>query len=229
MSPQLSLARLQRAKSLRPSAFQMILPDWFVPQFSEILLFLETMAAAATPIPLVVYNPPHAKRHLTPAEWMEIAEKVPGVAGMKVPGGDVDWYAAMQPVLQSLSVFIPGHFLATGLANGAHGAYSNVTCFNPAGAQRWYELILRDPAAGLRMQERILAFFAAHITPLIAEQKFSNMAVDKCLAVAGGWSSLTTRLRWPYRSVPMDEALRLRPLVRAAMPELFTGGVSHTS
>ncbi len=224
MSPQLALARLRRAKALQPSAFQVILPDWFVPQFSEILVFLEIMAAAAAPIPLIVYNPPHAKRHLTPAEWLEIADKIPGVAGMKVPGGDAAWYAAMQPVMRRLSVFVPGHLLATGIAQGAHGAYSNVACLSPGGAQRWYDLIVRDPAAGLRVQEKILAFFAEHITPLITRDKFSNMAVDKCLAVAGGWSSLTTRLRWPYRSVPMETALRFRPLVHAAIPELFSAG-----
>lgn len=224
MSPQLALARLRRAKALQPSAFQVILPDWFVPQFSEILVFLEVMAAAAAPIPLIVYNPPHAKRHLTPVEWLEIADKIPGVAGMKVPGGDAAWYAAMQPVMRRLSVFVPGHLLATGIAQGAHGAYSNVACLSPGGAQRWYDLMVRDPAAGLRVQEKILAFFAEHITPLITRDKFSNMAVDKCLAVAGGWSALTTRLRWPYRSVPMETALRFRPLVHAAIPELFPAG-----
>jgi len=76
------------------------------------------MASEAAPIPLIVYNPPHAKRRLTPAEWGIVASAVPGVVGMKVPGGDDAWYQAMQAVMTDLSVFVPGHLLASGLARG---------------------------------------------------------------------------------------------------------------
>ena len=82
MSAQLARERLRRTKALRPGAFQVVLPDWFPPSWPELVAFLETMAAEASPIPLVVYNPPHAKRRLTPVEWMRIAESIPGIAGM---------------------------------------------------------------------------------------------------------------------------------------------------
>ena len=222
MSAQLSLARLLRAKALAPSAFQVILPDWFPLAWPEIIAFLDTMAAAAAPIPLVLYNPPHAKRRLVPEEWLELATRVPGLAGIKVAGGDDAWYRAMQPVMARLSVFIPGHLLATGLARGAHGAYSNVACLSPAGAQHWYELCVRDPAAGLRWQEKILPFWQDHIAPLISTHGLPNMAADKAAAVAGGWlPGLTPRLRWPYRCA--DAAL-IAPIAAAAhraVPELF--------
>jgi dihydrodipicolinate synthase/N-acetylneuraminate lyase len=135
MSPQISRERLRRARALRPSAFQIVLPDWFVPSWSEIGDFLTVMAAEAAPVPLVLYNPPQAKRRLTPAEWTEIAAAHPAIAGIKVPGGDDAWYATMQPVMEKISVFIPGHQLASGLAHGARGAYSNVACLSPRGAQ----------------------------------------------------------------------------------------------
>lgn len=47
MSPQLSRERVRRTKALRPSAFQVILPDWFAPTFDEILAFVEELAAEA--------------------------------------------------------------------------------------------------------------------------------------------------------------------------------------
>jgi dihydrodipicolinate synthase/N-acetylneuraminate lyase len=221
-SAQLARERLRRTRALRPSAFQVTLPDWFPPTLPEILAFLETMAAEAAPIPLIVYNPPHAKRRLTPAEWLTIAEQVPGVAGMKVPGGDDAWYAAMRPVLERLSVFIPGHLLAEGLARGAHGAYSNVACLSPAGAQRWYDLTVRDPAAGRALGGRISAFWQANVAPFITRDGLANMAADKAAAVAGGWlPGLTPRLRWPYRGVPEPRARELGGVARAALPELF--------
>jgi 4-hydroxy-tetrahydrodipicolinate synthase len=221
-SAQIALERVRRAKALQPSAFQITLPDWFPPTLPEVIAFLERMALEAAPVPLVIYNPPHAKRRLTPGEWIEISKRVPGVVGMKVAGGDDAWYAAMQPLLSQLAVFIPGHLLAEGLARGARGAYSNVACLSPAGAQRWYERCVVDPAGGLSLGVRINAFWQANIAPIITRDGFSNMAADKAAAVAGGWlPGLTPRLRWPYRGLDFDAARRIGIVARAQLPELF--------
>ena len=221
-SAQIALERLRRAKSLRPAAFQVTFPDWFPPSFPEVMAFLERMAAEAAPIPLIVYNPPHAKRRLTPPEWTEVLERVPGVVGMKVAGGDDAWYAAMQPVFDRASVFIPGQLLASGLARGARGAYSNVACLSPAGAQRWYQLCIKDPVTGGALGTRIAAWWLANITPMVVRDGLSNAAVDKAAAVAGGWlPGFSTRLRWPYRSAPESGVKALSVSARAELPELF--------
>lgn len=221
-SPQISRERLARARGLAPSAVQVILPDWFPPSLAEVHRFLEGMAQAAGGIPLVLYNPPHAKRRLEPAEWPEVVSRHPCVQGAKLPGGDEAWYTAMRPILAGISVFIPGHFLATGLVHGARGAYSNVACLSPAGAQHWYDLCLRDPERGLALQERIVRFLFDSVVPFARERQLSNMACDKALAVAGGWlPGLSPRLRWPYASFPDEECRRLGELARSGLPELF--------
>jgi 4-hydroxy-tetrahydrodipicolinate synthase len=222
MSAQLSRERIRRAKALRPTAFQVILPDWFVPSWPEIMDFVEGMAAEAGPIPLVLYNPPHAKRRVDPAEWLQLATAFPSLAGIKVPGGDDTWYQAMQPVMAKISVFIPGHHLASGLARGAHGAYSNVACLSPAGAQRWYDLSRADPAAGARMEIRIRAFWEGNIAPLITKHQLSNMAADKAAAAAGGWlPGFFPRLRWPYRGATAEMVAHIAWIARAELPEFF--------
>jgi len=221
-SPQITRARISRAKSLRPGAFQVILPDWFPPTFDEIVTCLSVFAAEAAPVPLIVYNPPHAKRHLSPAEWAKLIDGVPSIVGMKVPGGDASWYAAMAPVMKRVSLFIPGHTLATGLSQGAHGAYSNVACLSPRGAQRWYELCRKDAAAGLAQEARIRRFWSAHIAPLISERKLCNMAADKAAATAGGWlPGFTPKLRWPYSGLPVSDAHAIGQSARLDVPELF--------
>lgn len=221
-SAQLALARLRRAKALQPSAFQVTLPDWFPPSVAESFEFLQRLAAEAAPIPLIVYNPPHAKRRFTPVEWARVMAELPGVVGMKVPGGDDAWYAAMQPVMTLLSVFVPGHLLAAGLARGARGAYSNVACLSPVGAQRWYELCIRDPEAGRALGARIAAWWTAQIAPIITRDGLSNMAADKAAAVAGGWlPGFSTRLRWPYRGVEAAAARAIGESARAELPEMF--------
>jgi dihydrodipicolinate synthase/N-acetylneuraminate lyase len=46
MSPKISLERLKRAVALKPSAIQVILPDWFPPNLPEIIDFLNVMTVA---------------------------------------------------------------------------------------------------------------------------------------------------------------------------------------
>jgi 4-hydroxy-tetrahydrodipicolinate synthase len=223
MSAQTSLDRLRRIRPLAPSAVQVILPDWFKVSDEEAVAFLERMAEAADPIPLVLYNPPHAKRVLEPKAISLLAGRVPALVGVKVAAaGDQQWFDELgRETAQNLSVFTPGHLLATHLPMGSRGAYSNVACINPAGAQRLYELMTRDLPAAQEVQSRLLSFFAQHITPYITQKGYINAAVDKLLAAIGSWAPVGTRLRWPYRWIPEEDADRLRPIARQQIPELF--------
>jgi 4-hydroxy-tetrahydrodipicolinate synthase len=222
MSAQISLERLRRARALEPSAMQVILPDWFKVTDDEAIAFLERMAEAAHPVGLVLYNPPHAKRVLEPRIIRMLAERIPGLVGVKVAAGDQKWFDELGPAPRRLSIFTPGHLLATHLPMGSSGAYSNVACLHPAGAQRWYDQMGADLRAARELQSRLLRFFDQHITPFITQHQFANPAVDKLLAAIGNWSSIGTRMRWPYRSIPREHADRLRPIARSEIPELFT-------
>ena len=222
MSAQISRDRLRRAKRLRPSAFQVILPDWFPVTDDEAIRFLDTMAAEADPIGLVLYNPPRAKRVLSPEDIGWLAERVPGLVGVKVAAGDRDWFERLGPAARRLSVFTPGHQLATHLPMGSSGAYSNVACLSPSRAQWWFELMRRDLPAAQATEQRLQQFFQRHITLYIGEAGYANAAVDKLLAVIGGWTDITPRLRWPYRSIPTEDAIRLRAAAMKHLAEFVT-------
>ncbi|WP_209329696.1 dihydrodipicolinate synthase family protein [Lunatimonas salinarum] len=222
MSPIISLERLRRAVALRPSAIQVILPDWMQLSFSEICAFLEKMAAEAAPIGLVLYNPPHAKQVLSPKQWKELVSTGIPLVGCKVAAGDAGWYEEMQPVLERISVFVPGHRLATGISRGAHGSYSNVACLNPGAAVDWFHLMQSDLPKALAIEKRVLGFFEEAILPFITNQGYSNTAVDKLLAALGGWIPIGTGVRWPYRGVPEDEVSHLRTIGRKWIPEFIS-------
>ena len=49
------------------------------------------------------------------------------------------------------------------------------------------------------------------------EEEFDR--VSGLLAQVGGWADVGWRMRWPYRSIPAEEAERLRPIVRELLPE----------
>jgi dihydrodipicolinate synthase/N-acetylneuraminate lyase len=221
MSAQISLERLRRSITLSPGAVQVILPDWFPVSEAEAMDFLERMADTARGIGLVLYNPPHAKRVLGPAEIGRLAEEVPSLVGVKVADGDDAWYAAMRRFAARLSVFVPGHHLASGFSRGAHGSYSNVACLHPAAAQRWWHQIQSDLPAAMDLQRRLCEFMDRYIVPFITRQHYGNGACDRLLALIGGWADVGSRMRWPYRSIPASEADRLKPIAREMLPEFF--------
>jgi 4-hydroxy-tetrahydrodipicolinate synthase len=220
-SPWQSRERLRRMVELDPLAFQVILPDWFPPVMEERRIFLEGMANAAGSIPLVLYNPTHAKVLLSPEEFGALHRSIPSLAGIKVAGGDDDWFAAMRENCSGLAVFVPGHVLASSLAKGAHGSYSNVACLNPRVTMQWYRQMKEDLPAALELEGRIQEFLATQIRPYISEHGYSNQAVDKFMACIGGWAPMTTQLRWPYRSIPESGIIPAREVGRKLIPEFF--------
>ncbi|RWY90701.1 dihydrodipicolinate synthase family protein [Rhizobium leguminosarum] len=220
--PLIMLNRVRRAAALNPRAIQVILPDWWPLTDAEAVDFLKRAAEVADGIPLILYNPPHAKRVLAPDELSMVCAAVPEVIGIKLADGDGSWYAEARRHLSGLSLFVPGHHLATGTKEGvAAGSFSNVACLSPRGAQTWTVLMRNDIDAALDLERRICAFMDAHIVPFRQEFGYSNAALDKLLSAIGNWGPVDTRLRFPYRSIDMAEAIRLRRIARFELPVLF--------
>lgn len=221
MSPQLSLERIRKAVRWKPGAIQVILSDWYPLTDEETIHCMQVMAEEAGSVGVVLYNPPHAKKVLSPNIYAKLIEKIPNFVGIKVAGGSEEWYKEMQNYAKDISIFIPGHVLATGYSRGAHGAYSNVACLHPLAAQRWYDMMKHDLNRALELETRIQKFIHQYIAPFITQFHYCNAACDKLLAAIGGWGPVDTRLRWPYKSIPYSEAQRLRPIARELLPEFF--------
>lgn len=219
-NPRLARERLQRIGALRPWAVQITLPDWWPPAEAERRRFVEGMAEAAQGIPLILYNPGHAKARLTLEEIAALCAAVPTLAGVKVGGGDDDWYGRRRALLPGLSVFVAGHTVAFGRPRGADGAYSNVACLSPEGALRYWQMIETAPEAARDLEARFGAFLAAHMMPL-ARAGLSDAALDKAMAAAGGWGPVGPRLLWPYSGASAEDVAVIARSARASMPELF--------
>ncbi|MHC1550829.1 dihydrodipicolinate synthase family protein [Phyllobacterium sp. K27] len=220
--PAIMLNRVRRAASLHPAAIQVILPDWWPLTDGEAIDYLNRASKTAEGIPLILYNPPHAKRVLSPKELGAILAEVPGVTGVKLADGDANWYAEARDHLGGVSLFVPGHHLATGVKAGvAAGSFSNVACLSPRGAQRWTELMSTDIGAALEIERRICKFMNEYIVPYRHRFSYSNAALDKLLCAIGNWGPVGTRLRFPYRWIDEMEADKLRIIVRNDIPELF--------
>ncbi|MEV4265409.1 dihydrodipicolinate synthase family protein [Kribbella sp. NPDC049584] len=209
-SAQVQLSRVERAAKLAPGAIQVIVPDWLPLNARELLTFLQRVADVAGDVPLVLYNPPHAKTAVAPRQLCELAEAVPSLIGLKTAGGDKAWFD--ESTKSGLAIFVPGHFLASMSLLGAQGSYSNVAALSPTGAVR--------TGHDLDVERRIAEFFAEHVSPL---QKIglSNPALDKFLAAVGDWADVGTRVRWPMQSATADQVEAAKPTARRLLPELF--------
>jgi dihydrodipicolinate synthase/N-acetylneuraminate lyase len=217
-SAQLSLDRVRRAAAFSPSAIQVILPDWLPLNNEESVAFLSRVASAAEGVPLVLYNPPHAKTQVGPELLNDLARAVPTLIGFKSAGGDQEWFG--RALESGLSLFVPGHLLASMSEFGAHGSYSNVAALSPVGAVRWAEQIFADPDAALDLERRIAEFFAEHIAPL-QSAGLSDPALDKFLAAVGGWADVGTQVRWPMMYATQSQVEAARSTVRRLLPELL--------
>lgn len=222
-SAQTSLERLRRIRHLHPGAVQVILPDWFPVTISEAVVFLQKMEEEANGISMILYNPPHAKKQLLPQDWAVLKKSVPSLMGLKVfdQNADEGWYRRVNENNEGLSVFIPGHRLATGIKSGANGAYSNMACLNPFAAQKWYEMMQTDLPGALEVEIRINQFMDQLIAPFITELHFPNHACDRFMALLGGWADVGEYLRWPYKSIPKENIGKIRPVAREIIPEFF--------
>lgn len=220
-SPWISLERLKRTVVLQPDAFQVILPDWVAASADEQITFLQGMETGADGIPLVLYNPPHAKTKLAPIDYQKFEQSVPSLIGVKLLSKDVAWAAEMKEFANYLSVFVPGHFLASGVKVGiASGAYSNVACINPTAAQKLWNLMHQDIEEALRIEQNILEFFRICIAPY-QQKGYSNPALDKFLAAVGGAIQIPNRLRWPYKWISENDVAGARKVAKSLIPEFF--------
>ncbi len=221
--PSVTVARVREAVAFAPTGIQVVLPDWWPVTDVEAADYLAMVEEHGRGVPLVLYNPPHAKRVLAPAEIARITAAAPTVVAVKLADGDAAWYAQAREHLAHLALFVPGHHLATGMSEGvAAGAFSNVACLSPSGAQRWTDRMRDDLAGALEVETRLRAFMDEHIVPFRRDHGYGNPALDKLLAAIGAWGPVATRLRRPYRWIPREEAERLQPVARRMLPELLS-------
>lgn len=216
--------RLSRLGPLHPSGAQITLPDWWPPSDTEVARFIDGMRAAAGDVPLILYNPSHAKKRLTLDQIAELRTLTPSLIGAKLPGGDAEWHAERRRLLPDLSVFVPGHTVAMARPLGAHGSYSNIACLSPFGAVMHWRMIESDPAAAVELERRVNLFLVDHVLPFRASHGLSDASLDKLMAAAGGWGPVSSRLLWPYAAASQEDVERVAKASRKLIPELFGTG-----
>lgn len=213
--------RLARVRNIGAMAVQFTLPDWWPPTPDEIKRYVDGMQNAAEDMPLVIYNPPHAKVQLSLDQIADLRGVAPGLIGTKLAGGNAQWYEDRRRLLPDFSVFVPGHTVAFGRPLGADGSYSNVACLSPAGAVRLWELAGTNPAAAQALEVRVVAFLRTYVLPFSKNRGLSDPALDKLMTAAGGWGPVGPRLMWPYSFATDEDVRSIAQVARRDLGELF--------
>lgn len=219
--PQEQLERIKFASSLNPTAIQVILPDWFPCSTNVALTFLKEADKVSGNVPIILYNPPHAKVNLTADQLDTVFDKVEGLVGFKLPRLTDEIEAT--GLATKASVFVAGHFLATDAYRGAKGTYSNVCCLGPKAAQKWTNDCLALKPEALELEKRIQEFMTTEIAPYITEDEYSNAAVDKLMAAMGEWNTLSTEMRFPFPSIPNSDIAKKVQARNQIIPEFGIG------
>ncbi|MGF1872064.1 dihydrodipicolinate synthase family protein [Photobacterium indicum] len=214
--PQDAVRRAQFAATLQPTAIQVILPNWFPCNTQTALTFLRKVESVCQGVPIILYNPPHAKVCLTAVQLRILFDEIDTLVGFKLPRITDEIVAAGLP--QDASIFVAGHFLATDAYAGAKGAYSNVCCLGPKATQVWSQQCLALDPQALEIEQCIQQFMNEEIAPFILEEGYCNAAVDKFMAAMGGWSSISPTMRFPFEGVPVKYLEKARQAQKALIP-----------
>lgn len=221
-NPRIARDQLRRIAASDAVAAQITLPDWWPPSEAEQDRFIDGMSEASG-LPLILYNPPTAKVRLDLEGIARLRARSASLVGVKVAGGDADWYAQRRDRLGDLSVFVAGHTVAFGRPLGADGAYSNVACLSPWGAVRHWDMIETDPEAATEIETRFRRFLHDTMIPLARDHGLSDAALDKAMASAGGWGPIGPALLWPYSSATSEMVEAIRTSARHHVPDLLDG------
>ncbi|MGF1680124.1 dihydrodipicolinate synthase family protein [Photobacterium minamisatsumaniensis] len=215
--PNEGVTRAAFAANLKPTAIQVILPNWFPCNTNTALTYLKKVESQCQGVPLILYNPPHAKVSLSAKQLKYLFDQVKTLVGFKLPRlTDEIVKTGLQ---DQASIFVAGHFLATDAYKGALGAYSNVCCLGPKATQLWTNDCLALKPEALEVEAKIQQFMNEEIAPFITEQGYCNAAADKFMASMGNWSGITPNMRFPFEGIPAHCLEKARAAQKELIPD----------
>ena len=206
---------------LRPSAVRSILPDWFPVTQEEGIRFLQGMADEARGIALVLYNPPHAKRRLAPADFAELKKAVPSLVGVKVAGGDAAWFSAGAGKLPAYRYSFPATRWPAALPRCARSVFERRL---PAPRRR-PTLVSTNPDRPARRPGNGTADRRFSPDLGCSVDRGAGLLESSGRQVVGGNRRLVAAQHSvalaAYRSIAAAEVARLAPVARQQLPEFF--------
>lgn len=214
-----ALARAEYAADRGVDAVRFAFPFWEAVTVEEALRFVEALADATDPVPLVHYNIPRANLVFGADEYRQLIERVPQVIGTKLAMPDELSTMEVIEAVPELAHFVGEHHFASLMAAGASGSYSWLGTMNPRLAMEWFRACESDDwTHALEIQETIWRWRRMTYDEWDVH---TDAGYNKLDARVNPNYEFDVRLRAPYRGGSAADVEAGRAWAREHVPELL--------
>ncbi len=220
-----TLAMIEYAAAKGCNGIQVALPFWMELNDTEVLRFFKDISRASSPLPLIHYNVPRAKRFLLGSDYRRILKVAPNLIGVKFTFAG-SYFGQLQEAVRSipeLSFFVGENLLVSAMQIGAKGSYSSVVCMNPSFMSRMFDLAETKHWDEAIVLQKTLGRFFAEAELLLQELGEGSIdpVADKGFAVASGFFVGHQRTRPPYVGWSEQGLEKVRAWLKTRYPELM--------
>jgi 4-hydroxy-tetrahydrodipicolinate synthase len=214
-----ALRRAEYAARQGADAIRFAFPYWQKLTTEECLRFMEEMAAACGPVPLVHYNNPCSKVVFGVEEYRQVVRRVPTLIGTKLPLHDPIAIAELIDKVPELSHFVGEYVFAPSMAAGARGLYSFLAATNPRLTMEWYASCVQgDWNRAIEIQTMVNRW---KVNVKMRWSCASDAAVNKLDAIVNPNFHCHVRVRPPYTSGTTKDVEFARRWAAENMPEML--------
>jgi len=214
-----ALQRVEYAVERGAEAIQIVFPYYAELSIDEAMRFMEDVARAAGPTPLVHYNTAYAKLTLEADDYQRLKDRVPTLIGTKLPKGEPLWFATVCEKVPQLSHFSGEYTFVADFAAGARGIYSWLAVTNPRLTLEWYDACARGDYNRAMAIQTLVNRYKIHVK--LNWKGHSDAAVNKADAAVNSSIRCHPRVRPPYMSCTEENVERARGWAKENFPELL--------
>jgi len=214
-----ALRRAEYAAEQGADAVRFAFPYWHDLTIEEAIRFVEKIARAAEPAPLVHYNIPRSTPVFGAEEYRRLVDRVPSLIGTKSPL-DESSVLEMLTEVPELRHFVGDHQFVALMGAGADGMYSWLGVLNPRLTMEWYEACVGgDWSRAMEIQTMVWRY-----RYMIDQQGWdihTDAGYNKLDAAVNPNIETHPRVRPPYTSGTLDQVETVRTWIAENEPELL--------
>ncbi|MBL9215312.1 MAG: dihydrodipicolinate synthase family protein [Opitutaceae bacterium] len=211
-----ALRRIARARELGFDNIHLSQPYWVRLNEPAQRTFWRAVAEVAGDLPIIVYSGSQGQLPLDGPLLRRLREYCPAIAGTKSPGFDSVATNSMLHHCPDLCHMVHETVLASWVALGATGCFSNLVGLCPPLAARWFGLMDRGEwGEAFAIQRRVNSFYEEGLIPI----RRAGFVADKAMLELGRVPGTSRRLRPPYTPVPDDLYRGLEAAAHRHLPE----------
>lgn len=212
-----ALERASYAGQQGVDAVRFAFPFWESVTVDEAIEFMEELAEAADPAPLVHYNIPRAKLVFGLDEYRRVVDRVPELIGTKLSIGERETIELLAE-LPELNHFVGENHFTAMMAAGASGGYTWLGTMNPRVMAEWYRACTSgDWNRAIEIQQLAWKYGRMRIDEFDVH---TDAAYNKIDAAVNPNIDCGVGVRGPYRSASPDDVETAATWAAEHTPEL---------